>query len=62
MNKLVYQYNNTYHYSINKKPINVDYSALTENIESNPKAPKFEVNDRVKSIKIFLGKITLKIG
>ena len=24
------QYNNAYHHSINKKPINADYSALTE--------------------------------
>ena len=30
LNKLVDQYNNTYHHSINKKPINADYSALTE--------------------------------
>ena len=30
LNKLVDQYNNTYHHSINKKP--VDYSALTVNI------------------------------
>ena len=29
LNKLVDQYNNTYHHSINKKPINTDYSALT---------------------------------
>ena len=29
LNKLVDQYNNTYHYSINKKPITTDYSALT---------------------------------
>ena len=39
LSKLVDQYNNTYHHSINKKPINADYSALNENIESNPKAP-----------------------
>ena len=26
-NKLVTQYNNTYHHPINKKPINADYSA-----------------------------------
>ena len=45
-NKLVDQYNNTYHYSLNKNPINAHYSALTENIQSNPKAPKFKVNDR----------------
>ena len=44
LNKLVDQYNNTYHHSINKEPINADYSDLTENIVSNPKAPKFKVN------------------
>ena len=33
LNKLVDEYNNTYHYSINKKPINAYYSALTEDIE-----------------------------
>ena len=29
-----------------KKPINADYSALTEKIETNLKAPKFKINDR----------------
>ena len=43
LNKIVVQYNNTYNHSINKKPINADYSASTENIMSNPKAPKFKV-------------------
>ena len=47
LNKLVDHYNNTCHHSINKKPINTDYSALTENIESNAKDNKFKVNDRV---------------
>ena len=47
LNKSVYEYNNTYHHSINRKPINAYYSALTEDIESDPKAPKFKVNDRV---------------
>ena len=51
LNNLVDQYNNTYHHSINKKPINADYSASTENIESNPKPPKFKVNDRGRIIK-----------
>ena len=51
LNKLVDQYNNTYHHSIYKKAINADYSPSTENIESNPKAPKFKANDRVKVIK-----------
>ena len=30
LNKLVDQYNNTYHHSINKKSINADYFTLTE--------------------------------
>ena len=50
-NKLVDQYNNTYHHSINKKPFNDDYSALTEKIETNLKAPKFKVNGRVRITK-----------
>ena len=29
-NKLADQYNNTYHPSVNKNPVNTDYSALTE--------------------------------
>ena len=29
LNKLVDEYNNTYRHSINKKPINADYSALS---------------------------------
>ena len=36
LNKLVDQYNNIYNHSVNKKPINADYSASTVNIESNP--------------------------
>ena len=51
MNKLVDQYNNTYHHSINKKPINADYSALTEKIKTNLIPLKFEVNDRVRITK-----------
>ena len=33
--------------SINKKPINPDYSNLTEKIGTNLEAPNFKVNDRV---------------
>ena len=40
---------NTYHHSIAKKPINANYSALTEKIETNRKTRKFKVNDRVKT-------------
>ena len=51
LNKLVDQYNNTYHNFINKKPINADYSALNEKIETSSKVNKFEVNDRVRIAK-----------
>ena len=51
LNKLVDQYNNTYHHSIGKKSINADYSALTEKVETNPKTHKFKVNDGVRITK-----------
>ena len=51
LSKLVDQYNNTYLHSINKKPINADYSALTDKLETTSKAPKFKVNDKVKITK-----------
>ena len=34
MNKLIDHYNNAYHHSIDKKPINADYSASNENFKS----------------------------
>ena len=46
LNKIVDQYNNTYHHSINEKAINADYCNLTEKIETNSKASKFKANDR----------------
>ena len=51
LNKLVDQYNNTYHRFIGKKVFNAHYSALTENIETNPNAPKLILNDRVRITK-----------
>ena len=51
MNKLVDQYSNTPHHSIEKNLINADYSALAEKIETNLKAPKFKVGNRVRIIK-----------
>ena len=51
LNKLLDESNNTYHHSINKKPINADYYTLNEKIKTNPKFPKFKVNDRVRIIK-----------
>ena len=50
LNKSVDQYHNIYH-SINKKPINADYSVLTEKIKMNSKTYKFKVNDRVRITK-----------
>ena len=37
LNKLVDEYNNTYHCTISKKPIDSDYSVLTEEMESSYK-------------------------
>ena len=64
MIKLEHQYHNTYHHSINKGPINADYSALTEKIETNPKVRKLKFNGRVRITKYknILVKVTLKIA
>ena len=51
LNRLVDQYNNTYHHSINKKRINAHDYPLTENIETKLEAPKFKVNDGVRITK-----------
>ena len=34
-----------------KKPINADYFTLNKKIGTNPKGPKFKVNDRVRITK-----------
>ena len=44
LNKLVEEYNNNYHHSIDKNPIHADYSALSEEIESNLKNPTKKKN------------------
>ena len=63
LNKLVDQYNNTYHHSFDRKSVNADYSVLTEEIETNPKVPKFKVSDRARiKIQIFLIKVTLRVN
>ena len=46
LNKLAVEYNNAYYRSIGKKPIDADYSALTERIENWLK--ELYVGDRVK--------------
>ena len=51
LNKLADKYNNSYHHSIGKKPIDADYSVLTEEIETYSKARKFKVSDRARFIK-----------
>ena len=48
LNKLVDEYNNHHHYSIDKKPINSDYSDFIEQIETNLKSAKVKVGDRVR--------------
>ena len=50
LNKLVDECNNTYCHSIGKKSINAYYYALAEEIETNLKASKFKVGDRVRII------------
>ena len=45
LNKLVNEYNNTYHHSIHE---NADYSTSTENIKAKPQSSQFNVNDRVR--------------
>ena len=64
LNKLVDQYNNTYHHSNNKKPINADYSALTEKLKRILKLLnlKLMIESESQSICLFLVKVTLKIG
>ena len=61
LNKLVDQYNNTYHHSINKKPINADYSALTEKIIKLLNL-KLMIRLELLGIRIYLVKVTLNIG
>ena len=51
MKKFVDRYNSIYHHFISKKPIDVDYSASTENVETNFRAPKFKFIDRVRITK-----------
>ena len=51
LNKLLDQYNNTYHRSNGKISFNVDYFVLTKDIASNHKSPKFTVGDIVRITK-----------
>ena len=51
LNKLVDEYNNTYHHSIGKETIDGDNCHLTDEIELSHKVPKFKVGDRVRITK-----------
>ena len=64
LTKLVNEYNNTYHCSIGKKAIHADYSASTEEISSIYEIPKFKlvIKSGLLRARIFLAKVTLKIG
>ena len=48
LNKLVDEYNNSYHHAIGKNPTNADDSALTEKNKTNSKLHKFDIGDRVR--------------
>ena len=63
LNELADEKNNTYYHLISKKAINADYSALTKEIETNPKVLKFKIGESgLLSTKTFLAKVTLKIS
>ena len=51
LNKLVDEFNKSYHYSTDKKLIDTGFSALFDKIEMIPKAPKFKVGHRIKVTK-----------
>ena len=61
---MVYEYNNFYHHSNGKKPIDVDYSGLTKEFETNIKLLNLElvIGKGLQSTKRFLAKVTPKIG
>ena len=64
LNKLIDQYNNTFHHYINKKAINADYFALNKKIERilKPLNLKLKIESKFLSIRIILVKVTLEIG
>ena len=64
LNKLVDGCNNTFHHSINKNPINADYSALTEKLRRILKLLnlKLMIESELLSIRLFLVKFTLTTG
>ena len=51
LNILAEQYSNTYHHSVNKNILMLIILFWLEKTETNPKAPKFKVNHRVRITK-----------
>ena len=64
LNKLVDEYNNTHHRSINKKPIDADYTALSEKLRQILKLLnlKLVIESELLKYKMFFAKFTQKIG
>ena len=52
LDNIVNNYNNTYHWTIKMKPIDVKHGSYAEyNVVSNEKDPKFQVGDHVRTSK-----------
>ena len=49
--KLINEYNNIYHQSIDNSSVDVDYSDSTDKVELSCKALKFKIGDRVRITK-----------
>ena len=64
LNNLLGQYNNTYHHSTHKNPINADYSDLSKKLRRILKLIdlKLVIESELLSIRISLVKVTLKTG
>ena len=62
LNKLVDQYYNTYHHSVNKKPINAGYSALRLRQILKLLSLNLMIESELLCIRKFLVKFTLKTG
>ena len=62
LNKLVDQYYNTYHHSVNKKHINAGYSALRLRQILKLLSLNLMIESELLSIRKFLVKFTLKTG
>ena len=48
LNKLVDEYNNTSHHSIDKKPVDANFSSLSKEAEPSYQVPKFKLGEIVR--------------